>query len=126
MGKWSSEIFPAGRIALDLLPDQATSASLPLDPGLGAFLSAPGHCKRRRAALPCLCLRGNSAGPTKADLRDESGVSVGGFVLGRGTLGQIRLIPGLTDSVRTATEADLFEEFVLWQSWVLGALEGWT
>lgn len=47
-------------------------------------------------------------------------------MLGRGTLGQIRLIPGLTDSVRTATEADLFEEFVLWQSWVLGALEGWT
>lgn len=125
MGKWSSEIFPAGRIALDLLPDQATSASLPLDPGLGAFLSTPGHCKRRRAALPFLCLRGNSAGPTKAELRDQSGVRIGGFVLGWGTLGQIRLIPGLTDSVRTATEADPFEEFVFWQTWVLGALEGW-
>lgn len=52
MGKWSSEIFPARRMCLDLLRDQATSASLPLDPGLGTFLSAPGHCKRRRAALP--------------------------------------------------------------------------
>lgn len=41
-------------------------------------------------------------------------------MLGGGTLGQIRLIPGLTESVRTATEAELFEEFVLWQSWVLG------
>lgn len=75
MGKWSSEIFPA-RIALDLLPDQATSASLPLDPGLGAFLSAPGHCKRRRAALPFLRLQGNSAGPTKTDLRDQSGLKL--------------------------------------------------
>lgn len=37
MGKWSSEIFPSRRMPLDLLPDQATSASLPLDPGAGRF-----------------------------------------------------------------------------------------
>lgn len=54
MGKWSSEIFPTQ--TKRLLPDQATSASLPLDPGLGAFLSAPGHCKRR-ATLRFRCLR---------------------------------------------------------------------
>lgn len=97
-----------------------------MDPGLGAFLSAPGHCKRRRAALPFLRLRGNSAGPTKADLRDQSGLKSEDLCWVGELWGQIRLIPGLTESVRTATEAELFEEFVLWQSWVLGALEGWV
>lgn len=46
-------------------------------------------------------------------------------MLGGGTLGQSQLIQGLTDSVKTGTEADP-SEFGLRQSQVLGTLKGWV
>lgn len=112
MGKWSSEIFPTQ--TKHLLPDQATSASLPLDPGLGAFLSAPGHCKRR-ATLHFRCLRGTALAPPRQTLGTScAGVKMAGLRCnGGGTLGQIRPIQDFTQGIGTGTEVYLGNPGVL-------------
>lgn len=44
MGKWSSEIFPAGRIALDLLPSHWTRGWALSCPLLGTVREEEPHC----------------------------------------------------------------------------------